>query len=312
MKSLSLLKQYILLLSVLILLMIILVTFYTTNIGYASKPLTIGLYSKDDKDYDLSNFKSKHVFSVWGKEFDDNSNNYFEIYNKNVDNEVPNILTLEPWPQYQENADKDLLLSNISNDKYHDQIRHLCTSIDTNLKSKLIVRWGHEMELWETSRYPWASKNYQLYIRAYQKWVDTCKIYSKKILYMWSPASNNGQQQYYPGSQYVDYVGMSWYSYPAYEWYSYKKVNSFYEIMNDKYNRLKGYNKPIIAAEFGVAGDYNNKKYVIDILKNKQDLKLKYPNLVSIILFKDKTESWVPNVIESPDWVIPQELLVGL
>jgi endoglucanase len=312
MKSITLFKQYLILIGLLIILAIILMTFFKNNVSLQSKPIMIGLFSKNNQDYELSNYKSKHIFTVWGKEFDDKQKNYWDVFSKNSDKDNPNILTLEPWPQFGENSNRELLLSNIRDDKYHDVIRHLCTSIENNSKSKLILRWGHEMELWETSRYPWASKNSELYIQAYQKWVDTCRIYSKKILYMFSPASNNGQEKYYPGDSYVDYIGMSWYSYPAYEWYTYKEVYNFYKIMDDKYNRLVRYNKPIIAAEFGVAGSNDHKKEMLSVLKNKKELKAKYPNLVGITLFNDKTESWVPGVIESPDWVIPDEVLKEL
>ena len=309
MKTLSKFKQLLILFVVLIVITILITTFLKGKTDLKNKPISIGIFSKNGLDYDLPNLKSKHIFTVWGKEYDDKKEEYFNIFDKNISPDEPNILTVEPWPILGENSNRDLLLTNIRDDKYHGVIKQLCTSIESKSKSKIIIRLGHEMELYETSRYPWASKNSELFKQAFQKWVETCKQYSKKILYMFSPASNNGQEKYYPGSEYVDYVGMSWYSYPAYEWYTYKEVYNFYKIMDDKYPRLVQYNKPIIAAEFGVAGTMDHKKEMLSIIKYKQELKNRYPNLVALTLFNDVTESWVPNKIELPDWTIPQEII---
>ena len=185
--------------------------------------------------------------------------------------------------------------------------------MEANSNKDIFVRWGHEMELFETSRYMWASKDSELFVRAYKTWVDTCRMFTKKIKYTWSPAGNKGQENYYPGDSYVDNIGFGWYSYPAYEWYSYKKILTFNEIISEKYNRVKIYNKPLIIAEFGIAGNKKEKTTMIDSITNYKrntgkTLEETFPLITDIIIFaEDKTESWLENIIEAPEWALTTE-----
>ncbi len=272
----------------------------------STESIKLGLFSKNEDQYLLNNIDRIHYFSVWGKEFDDRNNTILsriEAIGK------PGIVTLEPWPQFEENNDRKLLLTNIKDGKYNQIIKDFCSLADSKIKDKLYLRVGHEMELNNTSRYPWSFNEPELFIFAYRNYVDQCKSVTSKVIYVWSPAGNDKQELYYPGDNYVDIVGMSWYSYPAYEWFTYKKILPFDEIMKDKYNRVSRFNKPIMAAEFGFAGTPDQKLTIFNPLLNRGDLKKKYPLLESIVLFSDKTESWVPNIIEPPDWTITEEKL---
>jgi beta-mannanase len=271
--------------------------------------MKLGLFTRNKSEYTLPNIEIKHYFSVWGKDFTNQNQEYINTFNK-ANKEA--LLTVEPWGQFNEGNDRALLLNNIKNNKYHDIIKDLCSTIETKSNTTITIRWGHEMELFSSSRYPWAYNDGELFIYAYRKWVDTCRQYSRKVQYMWSPASNNGQEKYYPGDNYVDIIGMSWYSYPAFEWYTDKTIRSFEDIMNDKYSRLTRYKKPIYAAEFGIAGTKEHKEQLYSKIADRQELKKNYPLLAAIILFSDKTESWVEQKIEAPDWTIPATILEKL
>jgi beta-mannanase len=270
-------------------------------------PIEYGIYSTNTTQYDLGNMKINHYFTTW---HDNDFNQTKQQITRMNNNGKTALLTVEPWPKYNEDWNRELFLTNVRDGKYTANIANLCTYIQTNYNGKIILRWGHEMDLYSSSRYPWATGNTNLFIDAYRKWVDTCKMYTSKGLYMWSPAANWGNDRYYPGNGYVDYIGFSWYSYPAFEWYMYGRILSFGEIMDWKYNVLKQFNKPIIAAEFGMAEQ--NKTDVQSRLLNPYQLKNQYPLLQSIILFSDHTESWIPGVISSPDWRIDSEFLKRL
>jgi beta-mannanase len=282
-------------------------------IGERIPPLQYGIYSNNKSHYSLKNLTIHHYFTTWHTNENKVNKDYIQRFNQaakdNPDFQM-GILTIEPWPMFGEGNNRDLLLNNILKGKYDKQILNLCNIINQFSQTNIILRWGHEMDLYASSRYPWASSNSGLYVKAYKKWVDTCKQYTSKAKFQWSPAIIIGHENYYPGDQYVDYIGMSWYSYPAFEWYTYKKILSFDNIMNWKYNSAKVYNKPIIATEFGMAE--TNKTDVLNKLLDKKNLIKKYPLLQGIILFSDHTESWIPNVIATPDWRLDSEYLSRL
>ena len=269
--------------------------------------IEFGIFSTNPNDYQIDKMKIQHYFTTWNdKELDQTRNqiNMLNLSGKQA------LLTVEPWPEYGEWNSRELFLTNIVEGRYTNHIARLCTYIQSNFNRNIILRWGHEMELTDVSIYPWVSKDNNLFIQAYKKWVDTCKQYTNKVSFMWSPSGNNGNEKYYPGDNYVDIIGFSWYSYPAYEWYSYNTILDFGTIMDWKYNKLKQYNRPIIAAEFGMAEQ--NKTNIKNELYNQQNIKNKYPLLQSIVFFSDRTQSWIPNVISAPDWTIDSQFLRGL
>jgi cellulose synthase (UDP-forming) len=302
-------KKFLLTLAIVLFLLINSVLLYfslTKKNTVNNEPIKIGLFSKNEDEYLLSNVDKIHYFSVWGKEFETKN---LSILNKINAFNKPGLITLEPWPQFGEGNDRRLLLSNIKNGKYDETIKEYCSMVDKISKTKIYLRVGHEMELNESSRYPWSFSDPELFVYAYRNYVDQCKSVTNKINYVWSPAGNNKQELYYPGDKYVDTVGMSWYSYPAFEWFTYKKIIPFREIMDDKYSRVSRFNKPIMAAEFGYAGTPDQKDVIYKTLLNLKEVKKSYPLLESIVFFSDKTESWVPNIIEAPDWTITPEQL---
>ncbi|MGL4758766.1 MAG: glycosyl hydrolase [Patescibacteria group bacterium] len=267
--------------------------------------IEFGIYSRNNKDYKLDNFKTHHYFSTWHPNEDQINK---EIINKFNNNPQKNsLITLEPWPVYNEKYDRIRFMANIVEGKYRPQIQKFCTLVEQKSKANISIRWGHEMDLFGSSHYPWVVANPQLFVNAYRKWVDTCNEFTTKINYIWSPEGGKDNTRFYPGDKYVDYVGLSWYSYPAFEWYRYKKILDFDEHMSWKYNTTKGYNKPIILAEFGMTE--TNKTTIISSLSNPSDIKRKFPLLHSIVIFSDSTASWIPGVIAAPDWRVNQNVL---
>ncbi len=293
----------------------VIIVFTSLSTPTTSKSLEYGIYSIDPTHYQLNNFTIHHYFSTWHPNENARNIDILTKINSTINNPrlspKSGLITLEPWPIFNENKDQSLLLTNIANGLYSKPIADFCGLIEKSAKSTITVRWGHEMDLFQSSSYPWTTPDTALFIKAYKKWVDTCNQSTSKVKYMWSPSGHKGNDKYYPGDNYVDYVGMSWYSYPAFEWYTYgKKILTFKQHMDWKYNYLKGFNKPIIAAEFGAAE--TNKTDVLKMIKNKSLIERDYPLLHSIILFSDYTPSWIPNKISNPDWRLDKEYLSTL
>jgi beta-mannanase len=277
--------------------------------------IEFGIYSTNPEHYQLDNFSIHHYFTTWHPREDQQNREIIKKINSTVNNPNLNaksgILTIEPWPVYNEGNDRVKLMRNIAAGGYTREIINLCTLIEKQAKTNITLRWGHEMDLYESSYYPWAISDTALYIRAYKKWVDTCRTYTSKVRFMWSPGGETGATRYYPGDKYVDYVGMSWYSYPAFEWYMYgNQILTFKQHMDWKYNNLKSLNKPIIAAEFGAAE--SGKTNVLQTLKNRETIERDYPLLSAIVLFSDHTPSWIPGKISTPDWRLDTQYLKTL
>jgi endoglucanase len=288
---------------------ILLVTLiFNSNPLPPTKPIELGVLSSEVSQYDLENNDIDHHFGVWGNvdkakniahidEFNKSNQRRIAKYNK----PKTSLLTVEPWPMFKEDTRKGLLM-NIAQGKYKTIIQDFCKIMDKIDSKKIIVRWGHEMELNESSRYPWSYNEPDLYVNAYRKWVESCREVTSKVAYNWSPAGNVGQEKYYPGDKFVDTVGMSWYSYPEYEKASYNSILTFKQIMDDKYGRVSRFGKPIIAAEFGMAGTLEQKNEILRPLSDLKAVKAKYPLLDGIVLFSTKSESWIPGKIGDPDW----------
>jgi beta-mannanase len=281
--------------------------------------IRLGVFSSTASQYDLDNVEIDHYFTVWGPELEAKNKQHIIDFNTNntkrrekLGKSRTALLTVEPWGMFEEGNDRRLLLSNISNGKYTPIIKNLCELVNNINADSIILRWGHEMELHDSSRYPWAFNDPELFINAYRKWVDTCRLSSNKVQFMFSPAGNIGQEQYYPGDKYVDSVGMSWYSYPDFEWYSYQKVLTFQDIMNDKYGRVSRYNKPIIAAEYGMAGSQEQKTKMLQPLSNLAQVKKDYPLMDGIVLFSTASESWAEGKIPAPDWNLTDKQILNI
>jgi beta-mannanase len=279
-----------------VLISILFLSFNSLNVN-SNTEFKWGIYDKKREFFSRQSVKYDHFFSVWGQKHANDIDQAISFANYN---NRDLLMTIEPWPLFNE-VNGGHLFYNIIKNKYNEQIKTLCTALQTKTNNNVIIRWGHEMELYTTSRYPWSTPYPASFQEAYRTWVNNCRAVASKIKFMWSPAGNTGAEKYYPGDTYVDYIGFSAYSYPAYEYYTYKSLLTVETILNDRYNRLAKFNKPLIAAEFGIAGDMLTKQ------KNFESLKVliaanKYPNLQAVIIFNSNDVSWIPDKISAPNF----------
>jgi beta-mannanase len=210
------------------------------------------------------------------------------------------LITVEPWVNETITSSEAELLVDVISGKYDQTITNICRELAT-FDKPLFLRWGHEMEQ-GIGRYPWATQNTQEYTDAYRHFVTTCKSVAQNVYYVWSPAGNNGADTYWPGGEYVDYVGLSLYELSAFDNDIYGKQQSFKELLIEKYDRVKKFNKPIMIAEFGVFGSSEfQKKWMSAAFADMDSFEL----LKSVVYFNapDSFGAW-PEKYGIPDWTI--------
>ena len=238
------------------------------------------------------NAQYRHQFHAWGG---DSQNEVTKIVQNIEKSNSKVLLTVEPWPTTGDGE----MFANILKGKYDTIIQSVCDPLKKTTSP--VLRWGHEMET-VGSRYPWASKDAQGYVSAFQYVHDYCKTIVPQVKFMWSPAGLDGLNKYYPGDKYVDYIGLSIFGYPEYEQKTQGKKQTMNEILMPRYNRLVSYYKPVILAEFSCAGDTDYKNNWLQ--QGIKDLKsvVMYPRIEGFVFFSGgHVDPWIDG-ISAPDF----------
>jgi beta-mannanase len=139
-----------------------------------------------------------------------------------------------------------------------------------------------------------------VYIEAYKHFVTACRKIAPAAQFVWSPAGEQGSENYWPGSAYVDYIGISVYEYDAWNVAQGLAPRSFTQIAKPKLSRMAKFNKAIIVAEMGVTGTESFKVNWLSAIRTRD---LASPNLVGFVYFnsKDVDGAW-GSTLPTPDW----------
>lgn len=216
------------------------------------------------------------------------------------------MVTIEPWGSADHKTNSHNLMDRILQGKYDTSIIKICEEL-RQYDGPIYIRWGHEMEL-NNDRYPWSGGDGDKYIDAYRHFVDICRTNSNtNFSFVWSPAGEENLDTYWPGNSYVDYIGLSVYSFKEWEEENNGYQRDLIDIFDQRYERVKKYEKPIIIAEMGYTGS--------DEEKNKQLEKFskelgRYPLLEALIYFNsvDVEGVWGWDV-DTPMWGINSDAL---
>jgi len=212
------------------------------------------------------------------------------------------LISLEPWPK----DNPQTLLEDINTAKYDNIIRKNARIIKSVSPQKVLVRWGHEMEL--TGLYPWAQNNPQAYISAYRQVVNIFREEGvENVLWVWSPAGNQGAEEFWPGEKYVDFIGITILADENWDHQAgFSSLRSFETLLNEKYRLSQNYGKPLIIAELGVSVCLQRQTW----LKEAKSSLSYFPQLIAIAYFN------APNthIVEGyqPQWTISKEELLLL
>lgn len=216
------------------------------NVPGLAKPLKFGMYTNDPNPAN-DNAKLGYQMDIMA---------WFTHWNGNLKNNklvtacqqgyVPEI-TWESWNGSQ--GAGNYPLAAIAAGKYDGFITAQLRQVQqTCRKQTVIIRFDHEMDLppGEAGWYPWQGDPSE-YIAAWRHVVTLGRRVNPNIKWLWSP--NRGTAlaaDYYPGSEYVDYVGLTLNHENLPEEIQYKTFAAFYGA-NQRV--IESFNKPIIISE---------------------------------------------------------------
>ena len=211
------------------------------------------------------------------------------------------IVTIEPWPY----AETNFHLNDILEGDYDQTIINTCEVFDDQ-ENTVLFRFAHEMDLFPSSRYPWATNDFKTFQLMFKRVVDICREQTDNIKIVWSPGGTNGMMNFYPGDEYVDIIGFSVYSFQEFELETTDRTFSFVDLFNYKYDLVKDLKKDIMIAEMGVSGsDEYSKQWLEDaLIRIKSPQLQRYLKYVVYLNAKDDFR-WVETV-EPPDFRIKE------
>lgn len=263
-------------------------------------PVLLGAYDPHDALRDSDTPRIEHVFVFW-QAVDDamlaTKMRLAETKGRTL------LVTVEPYTKAANWRDGgDHLFTDIVGGGFDREITTVCDAI-ARYRGEHWIRWGHEMER-STDRYPWARGDASGYVAAYRYFVDACRKIAPHARIVWSPKGEGGLHAYYPGDDYVDLIGVSVWGLEKWDRERHGRPRSFTETFDEKYRRVAKFGKPVIIAEFGVAG---RKRYRQDWKSEIRALSKRrnpFPMLSAIIYFYDKEPYHWPAGHGSPDWRI--------
>ena len=253
-----------------------------------------------------TNFPIIHIYNAWGSKPDEQ---FPRLAVKTIlgMGSIP-MVTWEPWfgdfdaeqypniPKEIGKRDKNGLTA-ITKGYYDDYIKQYAKETK-EIGEPIIIRFAHEMN--DPYRYPWGPQNNKSedFVKAWQYVHDVFEEQgANNVVWVWSPhPSYKYFEDFYPGTEYVDYVGLGVLNFGTSA--SWSQWWSFEELLGNDYDKIASFNKPIMIAEFGtlnIGGDRS--QWFAKALK---DLPTKYPQIKAILYFHypvdetltDKKISW--------------------
>ncbi|MFM2389831.1 MAG: hypothetical protein RLZZ437_1386 [Pseudomonadota bacterium] len=208
------------------------------------------------------------------------------------------LITIEPWTWTRDQRNTaEFLRSGIAQGYYDANMRNICAVIGT-LQSPVSIRWAHEMETSE-GQFIWSEWNPDDYISAYRRMIDICRAEAPDANFIWSPIGLEGSEAYYPGDEYVDLVGLSIFGFQPYEEATLGRSQTFSEVLTERYDRVKGFGKPVVVAEVGYSG---SAEYVADWENSLRAPRPEMPQLVGVVYFNQAEVYPWPDNFGLPDW----------
>lgn len=248
-----------------------------------------------------------HVYTAWG----DQPEHQFPVRAVASIGNMGSIpfVTWEPWLSVFDNARHPFLplrelrdrhgLAAVARGDYDFYIDRWAAEA-ARYGRPFFLRLGHEMN--DPYRYPWGPQHNtkEEFMAAWRHVVDRFRAAgAHNAVWVWSPhIAYEYWDLYYPGSEYVDWVATGVLNYGPIAYWS--RWWTFDEIFGTKYDRLRGFGKPIAVAEFGslsVGGDRT--AWYADALRA---LPRAYPEVKALLLFHTPSDQTV--TYQQVDWTV--------
>ncbi len=260
-------------------------------------PLPFGVSDPDGQFINDAEVTIEHVFLPWE---DVNLASLLEADVYALERKRALLITIEPWTWTRDERNTaDFLWNGIQQGYYDANMRAVCAVIGT-LQSPVSVRWGHEMET-DDGQFIWSAWKPENYIVAFRRMTEICRAEAPKINVIWSPIGLENASDYYPGDDYVDLVGLSIFGYEAWEKAILGGPQDYAEVLTQRYDEVKQYNKPVVVAEVGYTG---SQAYVDGWEAKVREARPDLPLLVGAVYFNQKEVYPWPNDFGYPDWRI--------
>jgi beta-mannanase len=273
----------------------------TGNIFHDKRPViganavTPGAYDPHGDYTNDSNSRIEHLFLPW-EDLDLSTLALADAYALERDRSL--LITVEPWSWARDwRVSPDDLLAGILAGRYDSNMTMVCSAA-AKLKSPVTIRWAQEMDDSE-GQFTWAFWSPQGYVDAYRHVIDVCRRSLPNAQYMWSPQGDEGLEAYYPGDDYLDVIGLSVFGYQPYDRLELGRDSTFVERTQPGYDRVVGFGKPIVIAEFGYAG---NDDYVRNWAAEANAPHPQFPALTAVVYFNDQEVYPWPRNVGLPDW----------
>ena len=190
------------------------------------------------------------------------------------------FIKLEPW-SYGGANDPSFSLQNIIDGKHDDLLRRFAQGAK-NFGKPVLVSFGHEMN---GNWYPWAG-NAELYKQAFQHVHEVISETACNITWVWNPNIDFPASNYYPGSDYVDWIALDGYNWDG--------ANTASNMFTAWFEPLKNLGKPLMVGEFGCG--QNNTACLTDFVDYVSDPS---NNISAYVYFNmNKTEEGAHNLWE--------------
>jgi endoglucanase len=264
--------------------------------------LPFGVYDPEGQFQADSKVVIEHVFLPWE---DVNLASLLDADQYALARNRALMITIEPWTWTRSERNTAEFLREGIRDGYYDaNMRSICSVIGT-LQSPISVRWAHEMD-YDEGHFIWAGWKPEDYIEAYRRMIDICRAEAPNINVIWSPLGLENAADYYPGDNYVDIVGMSIFGLQPWEEEILGGEKDFEDWLFERYDRLKGFGKPILVAEVG----YSGRQAYIDTWENQvSQSRPDLPLLIGSVYFNQPEVYPWPDGYGLPDWRIDNRTL---
>lgn len=263
-----------------------------------------GMYDPQEMFAD-KHFDYYHVFTDWN--FPETIGYVIDIAQQK--DEFP-LITVQPI--HRLGLKPETLLTDITAGKYDDYITQIAKEITGRKPQKVMLRWGHEMDLCYV--YDWSPCRPKDYIAAYKYVVDKMRsLGADNVYWMWSPGGNRNAPDYYPGDDYVDYVGVT--LLVSEDWDNLfnndpPHPQGMIQALGPRYRLLSQFNKPFFIAELSVSYHDPNASRLTWLKDGFKGLtKEQFPLLEGWVFYDDITQK-NPRLAMCPDFRVTRGELI--
>lgn len=265
-------------------------------------PLPYGAYDPEGYYSADAELTIEHLFLPWE---DVNLASLLEADVYALERKRALLITIEPWTWTRDERNTPEFLRNGIEEGYYDaNMRGVCAVIAT-LQSPVSIRWGHEMETVD-GQFIWAEWEPEAYVAAYRRMIEICRAEAPNINAVWSPLGLENAAEYYPGDDYVDLVGLSIFGYEPWDMKVLGAPQDYAQLLTQRYDVVKGFNKPVVVAEVGYSG---SQAYVDAWDAKVREARPDLPLLVGAVYFNQKEVYPWPDDVGYPDWRIEERVI---